>query len=384
MSLDLLRGKTAIVGAATATPGPRAGHNAMEILADAVGRALEDAGLRLSDIDGLFAGSAYHYTPTLSAGEYLGLRPRFSDSNMVGGSSFVGHLLTAAMALEARQCDVALICYGSNQATAGGRLHSMAEPQIYEAPFSPRYPVSSYAFAAQRHFHQYGTRREDLAEVALAARAWARLNPEAEARGDLTLDDILSARMISSPLTKYDCCLVTDGGGAVIMTRADRAKDMQRLPVYLLGAAGAHWHRAITSMPDLTVTAAVDSGARAYAMAGLGPKDIDVVELYDAFTINTVLFLEDLGFCAKGEGKDFIRNGGIAPGGHLPVNTNGGGLSCCHPGMYGIFTVIEAVRQLRGEAGARQVAGAQTALCHGNGAVLSSQITAILGTSATL
>lgn len=384
MSLDLLRGKTAIVGAATATPGPRPGHNAMEILADAVGRALEDAGLKLSDVDGLFAGSAYHYTPTLSVGEYLGLRPRFSDSTMVGGSSFVGHLLTAAMALEARQCDVALICYGSNQATAGGKLHSMAEPQIYEAPYAPRYPISSYAFAAQRHMHQFGTRREDLAEVALAARAWAKLNPDAAARGDLSLDEIMSARMISSPLSRYDCCLVTDGGGAVIMTRADRARDLKQAPVYLLGAAGAHWHRAITSMPDLTVTAASESGPRAFAMAGLSPGDMDVVQLYDAFTINTILFLEDLGFCAKGEGKDFIARGGIAPGGHLPVNTNGGGLSCCHPGMYGIFTIIEAVTQLRGQAGARQISGAQTALCHGNGAVLSSQITAILGTEATL
>ncbi|MDJ0686174.1 MAG: thiolase [Alphaproteobacteria bacterium] len=379
-----LRGKSAIVGAALATPGPRPGWSAQEILADAVGNVLDQTGLTLKDVDGLFVGSAFHYTPTLSMAEYLGLRPRFSDSNMVGGSSFVGHLLTAAMALQSGQCDVALICYGSNQATAGGRLHSMAEPQPYEAPYAPRYPVSSYAFAAQRHMHTYGTTRTQLAHVATAARAWAASNPEAQERCPLSIDDVLNARMISDPLSKLDCCLVTDGGGAVIMVRADRANDFPEPPVYLLGAAGAHWHRQISAMPDLTVTAASESGPRAFAMAGFGPQDIDVVQLYDAFTINTLLLLEDLGFCPKGEGGPFVASGAIAPGGDLPVNTNGGGLSCCHPGMYGIFLIIEAVRQLRGAAPGQQIRGAETALVHGNGGVLSSQITAILGNEQTL
>src|SRR3990170_6287354 len=190
--------------------------------------------------------------------------------------------------------------------------------------------------------------------------------------------------MISDPLTVRDCCLVTDGGGAYVLTRTERVRDFPKPPAYLLGVGAAHWHRQISSMPDLTVTAAAESGQRAYEMAGLGPQDVDVVELYDAFTINTLLFLEDLGFCGKGEGGAFVSGGRIAPGGRLPVNTNGGGLSCVHPGMYGIFLLVEAVRQLRGEAGDRQQADVHVALAHGNGGQLSSQITAILGTQDTL
>ncbi|MFA7669906.1 MAG: acetyl-CoA acetyltransferase, partial [Burkholderiaceae bacterium] len=224
----------------------------------------------------------------------------------------------------------------------------------------------------------------DLAEVAVAARKWAQLNPEAQERADLTIDDVLAARMVSDPLGLLDCCLVTDGGGALVMVRAERAHDFPKSPVFVLGVAAAHWHRQITCMPDLTVSAAAESGPRAMSMAGITHRDIDVVELYDAFTINTLLFLEDLGFCPKGEGGAFVQGGGIAPGGHLPVNTNGGGLSCCHPGMYGMFLLIEAVRQLRNEGGQRQIKGADIALCHGNGGVLSSQVTAVLGTAATL
>lgn len=181
-----------------------------------------------------------------------------------------------------------------------------------------------------------------------------------------------------------DCCLVTDGAGAYVMVRAERARHLAKEPVYLLGNASATWHRQISCMPDLTVTAAKESGERAFAMAGMTPSDIDVVELYDAFTINTILFLEDLGFCAKGEGGAFVSGGAIAPGGRLPVNTNGGGLSCVHPGMYGMFITIEAVRQLRGECGERQVPGAETAIVHGNGGTLSAQATAILGTASTI
>jgi len=381
---NTLRGSAAIVGASLGTPGPRPGLSALDIMADAASGALREAGLTLADVDGLFVGSAYHYLSTLSAAEYLGIQPRFSDNNMVGGSSFVAHLLTAAMALATGQCNVALICYGSNQGTGFGTLKSMSEVQKYEAPYQPRYPISSYALAAARHMHQYGTTRRDLAEVAVAARAWARLNPDAQDRGPLSVDDVLAARMISDPLGLLDCCLVTDGGGALVLVRAERARDFPKPPVYVLGVAAAHWHRQISCMPDLTVTAAAESGPRAMAMAGITHRDVDVVELYDAFTINTLLFLEDLGFCAKGEGGAFVQGGGIAPGGRLPVNTNGGGLSCCHPGMYGIFLLVEAVRQLRAEAGQRQIDGANIALCHGNGGVLSSQVTAVLGGAATL
>jgi acetyl-CoA acetyltransferase len=225
----------------------------------------------------------------------------------------------------------------------------------------------------------YGTKREHLAKVAVDARAWAQLNPNAFSRDCLSVDDVLSSRMISTPLTVRDCCLVTDGAGAFVMVRSDRAKDLRNKPVSILGVGQAASHRNISSMPDLATTMATVSGTRAFEMAGLRPKDVDVLQLYDAFTINVLLFLEDLGFCAKGEAGSFVMSGAIAPGGTLPVNTNGGGLSCVHPGMYGIFTIIEAVEQLRGSAGARQVPNARIALAHGNGGVLSSQATAILG-----
>jgi acetyl-CoA acetyltransferase len=254
----------------------------------------------------------------------------------------------------------------------------------YEAPYKPLNPVSSYALAASRHMHCFGTTKEQLGAVALAARQWATLNPEAFKREPLSLDSYCAARLVSDPLSVLDCCLVTDGAAAIVMTRAERACDLLGQPIYVLGAANETTHREIMAMPDLTVTGAARSGARAFAMAGLSPAEIDVVQVYDAFTINTILFLEDLGFCPKGEGGRFVEDGRIAPGGKLPVNTNGGGLSCVHPGMYGLFGIVEAFRQLRGEAEGRQVANAKTAIAHGNGGVLSSQATVILGTAETV
>ncbi len=290
----------------------------------------------------------------------------------------------AALALDAGLCNGALIAYGSNQATASGALVQTSRSSTYEAQYRPLRPISSYALAAARHMHQYGTTKRQLAEVAVAARRWAQLNPEAVARDELSIDSVVNARMVSDPLGVRDCCLVTDGAAAIVMTRAEHAADRHAKPVYVLGAAAAVTHADISAMPDLTVTGAAESGARAYAQAGVKAADIDVVQVYDAFTINTILFLEDLGFCAKGEGGAFVEGGRIAPGGALPVNTSGGGLSYCHPGMFGLFTLVESVRQLRGDAGARQVRGAELALAHANGGVLSSQATVILGTAATL
>ncbi len=379
-----LRGATAAVGVGHAGIGEAPGRNAMELLAEAVHNALADAGLALSDVDGLFAGTAVHSMPAMSAAEYLGIRPKYSNGSNIGGASFVAHCLGAALALQAGLCNVAVIAYGSNQRTAGGRLVTMSEPMPYEAIYGARYPISAYSLAAARHMHEYGTTRAQLAEIAVAARKWAQLNPEAYARDPLSIEDVVGARMISDPLGKLDCCLVTDGGAAIVMTRADRASDLPQKPVYLLGAAMAHWHRMISAMPDLTVTCASESGPRAFEMAGLAPEDADLLELYDAFTINTLLFLEDLGYCAKGEGGSFVEGGRIAPGGELPVNTNGGGLSCVHPGMYGLYTVIEAVRQLRGGCGERQVADAKVGVAHGNGGVLSSQVTSVWGNAAAL
>lgn len=384
MSMDSMRGKSAIVGMATAGVGEAPGFSAMELLGQAAVKAVNEAGLKMQDIDGVFAATSSHAFPTMSVVEYLGLRPRFFDGTNVGGSSFEMHLLQATLALEAGLCDAALVCYGSNQRTAGGRLVSMSEPQWHETPYKPRHPITAYGLATSRHMAEYGTTREDLADVALAARGWANLNPEAFARGPLSKDEVMSARMISDPLTKSDCCLVTDGAAACVLVRADRAKDLPGKPVYFMGAGGANYHRSIVAMPDLTTTAAAESGPRAMEMAGVSQKDIDVVMLYDAFTINTILFLEDLGFCPKGEGGRFVRDGRIAPGGELAVNTNGGGLSCVHPGMYGLFLIAEAVAQIRGEAGERQQDNCNIALCHGNGGTLSSQCTAILGSEAAL
>ncbi|GHG89533.1 MULTISPECIES: thiolase [Paracoccaceae] len=379
-----LRGKSAIVGTGHAGFGEAHGLTAYDVMAQSALAALGDAGLKLSDVDGLFCTMMEDSMPALMAAEYLGIQPRFIDGTMSGGSSFVNYLTSATMALDAGLCDVALIVYGSNQRTASGRLVTASRPPAYEAPYNPRYPISAYAMAAARHMHEYGTTREQLADVAVAARAWAQHNPEAFERGPLTREDVLGARMVGDPLTVRDCCLVTDGGGAIVMVRADRARDFPKAPVYVLGSAAESSHRQISQMKDFTVTAARDSGARAFAAAGVTPADIQAVELYDAFTINTILFLEDLGFCAKGEGGAFVEGGRIAPGGVLPVNTNGGGLSCVHPGMYGIFTVIEAARQIRGDAPGIQLEDIDLALAHGNGGVLSSQVTAILGSQNTL
>ncbi len=386
MSGSSLRGRAAIVGAALAGLGEAPGRSSEDIAIEASVKALAEAGLTTRHVDAVFGSLPGNANPlsALLIAEMLGIQPRFTDNNRTGGSTFLSYTLMAAMALKEGLCETALIFYGSNQRTASGKLVSSVKPFAYEAPYAPIFPATSYALAASRHMHEYGTTREQLAAVAVAARAWANLNPQAFMRGPLGVADVLASRMVSSPLTVRDCCLVTDGGAAIVMTRADRARHLPKKPVYLLGAAAATTHMNIVAMADLTRTAAIDSGQRALAMAGVAPRDFDVVQLYDAFTINTILFLEDLGFCAKGEGGAFVASGAIAPGGALPVNTNGGGLSCVHPGMYGMFTLVEAVQQLRGEAGERQVAGAELALCHGNGGVLSSQITNVLGTEATL
>jgi acetyl-CoA acetyltransferase len=378
------RGKAAIVGAATYGLGEAPGFTPLELASRAALKALGSAGLGVKDVDALFICLPEDIYSGLSAPEYLGIQPKLTDNNRTGGSAFLTHAVMAALALDAGYCDTALIMYGSNQRSGTGKLVTPRVNVGYEYAYKPINPISLYAFAAARHMHQYGTTREQLAEVAVAARQWANLNPEAFAHGDLSIEDCLAARMVSDPISVRDCCLVTDGAAAVVMTRADRAKDLPNKPIYMLGGAAATWHNTIVNMPDLTTTAAQESGQRAFAHAGYAPADVDVVQLYDAFTINTILFLEDLGFCPKGEGGNFVSGGNIAPGGSLPVNTNGGGLSCAHPGMYGLLTMVEAVAQLTGTADARQVNNANLAVAHGNGGALSSQATLILGTEATL
>jgi len=381
----LIRGSAAIVGVAESDLGAVAAlMNPMDLMAQGIHRALEDAGLELKDVDGLFCATTQARTSAMSLVEYLGLPNVYTDSTIVGGSSFEVHVAHAQAALAAGLCTVAVIAYGSTQRTVGRRAASAREYNAYETPYRPFLPATAYAMAASRHMHEFGTTREQMAEVAVAARKWAQLNPVAWEKKPLSIQDVLGARPISYPFTVRDICLVTDGGGAIIMTTAERARSMKNPPVYVLGCGQSITHASITSMPDLTHTGAIESGRQAYAMAGMKASDIKVLALYDAFTINTILFIEDLGFCPKGEGGRFVEGGAIAPGGRLAVNTNGGGLSYCHPGMYGLFILIEAIRQLRGECGARQVADAHTAIVHGNGGVLSAQATVILGDASAL
>src|SRR3978361_128974 len=378
-------GSVAIVGAAESDLGAVAAlMSPIDLMAQGIHRALEDAGLTLADVDGLFCATTQARTSAMSLVEYLGLPNAYTDSTIVGGSSFEVHVAHAHAALEAGLCSVAVVAYGSTQRTVGRRAASSREFTPYETPFRPFLPASAYAMAASRHMHEYGTTREQMAAVAVAAREWALLNPVAWEKKPLTIADVLNARPISDPFTVRDICLVTDGGGAIVLVKAGRAISMKQKPVYILGSGQSITHASISSMPVVTHTGAIESGRQAYRAAGLTAADIDVVALYDAFTINTILFLEDLGFCPKGEGGRFVEGGRIAPNGALAVNTNGGGLSYCHPGMYGLFLLIEAVRQLRGECGKRQVADAELALVHGNGGVLSAQATTILGGPSTV
>ena len=381
----LKRASAAIVGVAESDLGQVAeGLSVIDLMAQGTKRALDDCGLSLKDVDGLFAATAQSRLSVLGLAEYLGIDPAFLGSTIVGGSSFEVHVAHAMGAIALGLCNVAVIAYGSTQRSVGRKQATAREVNPYEASFRPFMPASAYALAASRHMHEFGTTREQLAAVAVAAREWALLNPAAWEKQPLTIDGVLASRMVSYPLTVRDCCLVTDGGGAVVVASAERARSLRKAPAYVLGCGQSVTHASISSIPDLTTTAALAAGKAAYKMAKLGPADVDVLALYDAFTINTILFLEDLGLCKKGEGGPFVEGGRIGPGGSLAVNTNGGGLSYCHPGMYGLFLLIEAVRQLRGECGARQVKDCEVALAHGNGGVLSSQATVILGTEATL
>ena len=381
----LKRGSVAVVGVAESDLGQVAPHTSpLDLMAQATRRALDDCGLKLSDIDAVFSAASQARFAPMALAEYLRLKPKYFDGTQIGGSSFMTHLAHAQAALEAGLCEVALIAYGSTQRSVSRGAASPREYNYYETPYKPFLPASAYALAASRHMHQYGTTREQLAEVAVAARKWALMNPVAWEKEPLTIEQVLKSRMVSYPLTVRDCCLVTDGGGAMIIISAARAKSLKKKPVYVLGVGEAIGHATISNMPDLTVTVAAESGPKAFKMAGIKQADVDMLSLYDAFTITPILFLEDLGFCPKGEGGRFVSGGNIAPGGKLAVNTSGGGLSYCHPGMYGLLVMIEAVRQVRGECGQRQVKDCETALAHGNGGVLSSQCTVLFGGTSTI
>ena len=385
MSRDLrrMRGRVAIVGAAEADEHGKLPHKSAFMLhAEAARNALADAGLSLTDVDAVFSAGLWMGSETA---EYLGIRPRYIDGTQIGGCSFIAHVQHAMAAIDAGIVEVALITHGESGASRigmpGTRFGVDAFRLQFEQPFGLAGPPTGYALAAARHMHEYGTTSEQLAELAVSTRKWAQLNPRAIMRDPLTVDDVLSSRMISWPLHLLDCCLVTDAGGAVVVTSAERARDCAKRPVWVLGTGEASTHVIVSQMPDFGFwDAARMSSERAFAMAGVRHADIDVAMFYDAFTIVPVMGLEATGFCGRGEGGPFVSEGRTAPGGPFPMNTNGGGLSYTHSGMYGMFTLVEAVRQVRGECGARQVAGAKTAICHGLGGMFSSAATLVCGT----
>ena len=377
-------GRIAIVGVAESDYGRVPHMTEMQLHAQALQRVLVDSGLRKEDIDGVFCSSHTLGMPTVMLCEYIQLLPHYSDSTSIGGSSFEAHLNHAVAAIRAGKCEVALISYASNQLSSRGRMIGTgARPATipeatYESPYGNTL-VGAYAMAARRHMHQYGTTSEQLAEIAVVTRSHASLNPLAMHRDVITVQDVLNSRMIADPLHLLDCCVVSDGGGAILVTTEERARDLKQPPIFVLGSSESHTHAQISQMPDLTVTAAAITAPRAFAEAGIIPGDIDMAMIYDSFTITVLLLLEDLGFCKKGDGGAFVQEGRIALGGPLPINTDGGGLSSNHPGMRGIFLIIEATRQLRDQCGPRQVTGAKLAVAHGSGGLLSSQATTILG-----
>jgi acetyl-CoA acetyltransferase len=372
-----------IAGVAESPLGDVQDHSEMSMLAIAARDALAEAGMNSADVDGIFVNYMGE-EGSVQVGEYLGIQARYSDSSDLGGASFDTFVHHAMLAVAAGRCSVALIAFASRQRSRRGRNANWqgSDPESiwsqFDAPHGLPTPIGQYALATARHMYQYGTTSAQLGEIAVAARRWAQLNPKAWARDELTVEDVLDSRLVSDPLHRLDCCLITDGGGAVVVTNRDRARDAAKRPVRVIGAGEGQmtWH--IAQMPDMTITPATISGPQAFGMAGVTPDDVDVFEPYDAFTTTVLLQLEDLGFCAKGEGGAFVEDGRLEPGGALPSMTSGGGLSYNHPGALGVLLLVEAVRQLRGEAGERQVHDAKIAVAHGNGGLLSTAGTVVL------
>lgn len=381
-----LGNKVAIVGVGESRIGAVPDRTGLGLNAEAAKLAIEDAGLDRSDIDGLLTG--YSFTePYFMLGsvmcEYLGLQPRYAASMIVGGATPGAMLHHAAAAIHSGSCTTVLIVVGENRKTGQTRdqavsaLTAVGHPH-FENPYGLPMP-GFYAMVARRHMHEFGTTSEQMASVAVTGRYHASLNPAAQMREPITIADVLASKMIADPLHLLDCCLISDAGGALVVTSAERAKDLAKPPVYLRGIGEAHTHEHLVMAPSLTRTAARESAAIAYEMAGVGPADIDVAELYDCFTIVPIIELEEMGFVEPGEGGAFFEEGHARLGGRLPVNTHGGMLSHAHAGPAGgLFDLAEATRQLRGECGGRQVPQAELALVHVEGGILSSHCTAIL------
>ncbi|MET7777379.1 acetyl-CoA acetyltransferase [Streptomyces mirabilis] len=381
--------KVAVVGVSLSDCGRVDDATPYALHAQAARRALADAGMDRSLVDG-FASAGLGTLPPVEVAEYLGLRPTWVDSTAVGGSTWEVMAAHAADAIAAGHAEAVLLVYGSTARAdikSGRRTGNLSfgarGPLQFEVPYGHTL-IAKYAMAARRHMYAYGTTLEQLASVAVQARANAALNPDAMFRTPITTDDVLSGPMIADPFTKLHCCLRSDGGAAVLLAAEEYVRDCRTAPVWILGTGEHVSHTTMSEWPDFTVSPAAVSGRLAFERAGVRPDEIDVAELYDAFTYMTLVTLEDLGFCAKGEGGQFVEKGRLTVGGELPVNTDGGGLSAQHPGMRGLFLLVEAVRQLRGEAGERQVRKTggrlpELAVASGTGGWFCSSGTVVLG-----
>lgn len=374
-----LRGKVAVVGADESDQiGEVPNKSTLHLQAEAIRNALNDAGLSLTDVDGLFTAG----TPVAVLAEYLGIMPRYFDGTSVGGCSYLVHVEHAMLALYHGLCDVAVISHGeSGRSRVGAFRPIMGEATPvgqFEAPFGTYGPTTLFPIPILRYMKEYGRTREEFAEVAVNTRKWATLNPRAMMRDPITVDDVLNSRLICYPLTLFMCCLVTDAAGALVLVRGDKAKEIRKDPIYILGTGEGLEHQQVAQMRDFTASRAFQlAGNRAFEMSGLKHEDIDFLELYDAFVHTPIYALEALGFAKQGEALDMIMSGRMAPGGDLPLNTNGGGLSYTHSGMYGMFALVEAIRQLRGERGDGQVPNAHIGLVHGVGGMFSASGTVI-------
>lgn len=382
-----LRNRVAIVGVGESDIGKVPDMSGLGLNAQAARRALDDAGLKVSDIDGVL--TAYSFTePYFMLGtvlcEYLGLRPRYNASLVVGGATPAVMLRHAAEAIVAGNAQTVLVCAGENRATGQSRDQAVAALMAvghpyFERPYGPSIP-GFYAMISRRHMMEFGTTEEQMAAVAVTARHHASLHPNAHMRKPVTVADVMASKPIADPLKMLDCCLLSDAGGAFIVTSAERARDLKGQPAYLAGIGEYHTHEHIMCAPSLTEFGALESGQAAYRMAGLGPQDVDVAQLYDCFTVVPMIELEELGLCERGESGSYYEKGQArVGGGRVPINTHGGMLSHAHAGAAGgLFGIVEAVRQLRGGLGPRQVEGAEVALVHNEGGILSSHCTLVL------
>ncbi len=387
-----LRGKVAIVGVGQSPSGRVPGRSPLDLTADATLKALADAGMRKSEIDGVITGSSFassFHRFSVALSEYLNIQPSFSNTLQVSGATAAAAVNTAAAAISAGLADTVLVACGDSLLTGmtpdlAIRAMTESRDQQYEMPFG--IPVANtFAMTAHRHMKEFGTTPEQLAKVAVTFREHAARTPGAQKTAPITIDDVLNSKMVTTPYHKLDCSLISDGGVALILTSAEKAYDYAQDPIFILGGGEYYSHEHIFLMPELTQTGAVQSAQKAYDMAGVSATDMDVAGIYDCFTGTLLMMLEDLGFCKKGEAGPFVEAGEITYGGSIPTNTHGGMLSYAHPGIPAAwYHFAEVTKQLRHSCGERQVQGAELGLVHALGAGFSTQATTILGRESTL